>query len=39
MFRLLIAGEYSIAMPSLVHDVVNEKENGSPVDFVKAPVR
>ena len=35
MFRLLIAGEYSIAMPSLVHDVVNEKENGSPVDFVK----
>ena len=35
MFRLLIAGEYSIAMPSLVHDVINEKEKGSPVDFVK----
>src|SRR5438874_2860117 len=40
MFRLLIAGEYSIAMPSLLHDVIEEKEKGSPVDFVKsaAPV-
>jgi iron(III) transport system substrate-binding protein len=40
MFRLLIAGEYSISMPSLLHDVVDEKEKGSPVDFVKdaAPV-
>jgi iron(III) transport system substrate-binding protein len=40
MFRLLIAGEYSIAMPSLLHDVVEEKEKGSPVDYVKsaAPV-
>jgi iron(III) transport system substrate-binding protein len=40
MFKLLIAGEYSIAMPSLLHDVIEEKEKGSPVDFVKgaAPV-
>src|SRR5882672_3809024 len=40
MFRLLVAGEYSIAMPSLLHDVIEEKEKGSPVDFVKsaAPV-
>ena len=40
MFRLLIAGEYSIAMPALLHDVIEEKEKGSPVDFVKsaAPV-
>ncbi len=40
MFRLLIAGEYSIAMPSLLHDVIEEKEKGSPVDFVRsaAPV-
>jgi iron(III) transport system substrate-binding protein len=35
MFRLVIAGEYSIAMPTLLHDVVHEKEIGSPVDFVK----
>jgi iron(III) transport system substrate-binding protein len=40
MFRLLVAGEYAISMPSLLHDVVEEKEKGSPVDFVKsaAPV-
>jgi iron(III) transport system substrate-binding protein len=40
MFRLLIAGEYSISMPSLLHDVVDEKQKASPVDFVKdaAPV-
>src|ERR1041384_123246 len=35
MFRLLVAGEYSIAMPSLLHDLIEEKEKGSPVDFVK----
>jgi ABC-type Fe3+ transport system substrate-binding protein len=40
MFRLLVAGEYSIIMPALFHDVVHEKEIGSPVDFVRgaAPV-
>jgi ABC-type Fe3+ transport system substrate-binding protein len=40
MFRLLVAGEYAIAMPSLLHDVIEEKEKGSPVDFLKdaAPV-
>ena len=40
MFRLLVAGEYAISMPSLLHDVVEEKEKGSPVDYVKsaAPV-
>jgi iron(III) transport system substrate-binding protein len=40
MFRLLIAGEYSIVMPALFHDVVREKEVGSPVDFAigAAPV-
>ncbi|HVO92289.1 MAG TPA: extracellular solute-binding protein [Terriglobales bacterium] len=36
MFRLLISGEYSIAMPALLHDVIEEKEKGSPVDFVKS---
>ena len=36
MFRLLVAGEYFIAMPTLLHDVVHEKEIGSPVDFVKS---
>jgi iron(III) transport system substrate-binding protein len=35
MFRLLVAGEYSIVMPSLFHDVVHEREIGSPVDFVR----
>lgn len=36
MFRLLIAGEYSIAMPSLLHDVLDEKEKGSPVEYVRS---
>jgi iron(III) transport system substrate-binding protein len=36
MFRLLVAGEYAISMPSLLHDLVEEKEKGSPVDFVKS---
>ncbi|HEX9452884.1 MAG TPA: extracellular solute-binding protein [Candidatus Binatia bacterium] len=36
MFRLLIAGEYSIAMPALLHDVVEEKDKGSPVDYLKS---
>jgi iron(III) transport system substrate-binding protein len=36
MFRLLIAGEYAIAMPSLLHDVIEEKEKGSPVDYVRS---
>ena len=35
MFRLLVAGEYSIVMPALFHDVVHEKEVGSPVDFAR----
>jgi ABC-type Fe3+ transport system substrate-binding protein len=40
MFRLLVAGEYAISMPSLLHDVIEEKEKGSPVDYVRsaAPV-
>ncbi len=33
MFRLVVAGEYSIVMPALLHDVVHEKEVGSPIDF------
>ena len=35
MMRLAVAGEYSIAMPALFHDVVREKDIGSPIDFVK----
>ena len=35
MFRLLVAGEYSIVMPALFHDVVHEKEVGSPIDFAR----
>jgi iron(III) transport system substrate-binding protein len=35
MFRLLIAGEYALAMPALLHDVMLEKEKGTPVDIVK----
>ena len=35
MFRLVVAGEYSIVMPALFHDVVREKELGSPIDFAR----
>jgi iron(III) transport system substrate-binding protein len=35
LFRLVIAGEYGIAMPALLHDVMHEKGQGTPVDFVK----
>lgn len=35
MIRLAVAGEYSIAMPALFHDVVREKEIGSPMDFAR----
>ena len=35
MFRLVVAGEYSIVMPALFHDVVHEKEVGSPIDFAR----
>src|ERR1043166_3990155 len=35
IFPLLIAGEYSIVMPALFHDVVHEKETGVPVDFAR----
>jgi iron(III) transport system substrate-binding protein len=40
MFRLVISGEYAICMPALLHDVIEEKEKGTPVDYVKsvAPV-
>ena len=35
MFRLVVAGEYSIVMPALFHNVVREKEIGSPIDFAR----
>src|SRR3970040_768177 len=35
MFRLLISGEYAICMPALLHDVMEEKGKGTPVDYVK----
>lgn len=35
MFRLVIAGEYAIAQPALMHDVLNEKPKGTPVDLVR----
>ena len=35
MMRLVIAGEYAIAMPALLHDVVNEMGKGTPVNLVK----
>jgi iron(III) transport system substrate-binding protein len=40
MIRLAVAGEFSIAMPALFHDVVREKDIGSPLDFARgaAPV-
>jgi len=35
MFRLVISGEYALAMPALLHDVVHEMGRGTPIDFVK----
>ena len=35
MFRLVIAGEYAICMPALLHDVMEEKEKGTPIDYIK----
>jgi ABC-type Fe3+ transport system substrate-binding protein len=35
MFRLVIAGEYTVAMPALLHDVVYEMGRGTPINFVK----
>jgi iron(III) transport system substrate-binding protein len=36
MFKLVIAGEYSIAEPALFVDLVNEKEKGSPIDYARS---
>ena len=35
MFRLVISGEYSICMPALLHDVMEEMHKGTPVGYVK----
>lgn len=35
MFRLVISGEYSLCMPALLHDVMEEKEKHTPIDYVK----
>lgn len=35
MFRLMISGEYNIAMPALLHDVMEEMHKGTPVSYVK----
>ena len=35
MFRLVISGEYAICMPALLHDVMEEKAKGTPVDYIK----
>jgi iron(III) transport system substrate-binding protein len=36
MFRLMVAGEYSIANPAINRDVIEEKEKGSPVDYSRS---
>jgi len=36
MFRLVISGEYSICMPALLHDVMEELHKGTPVSYVKS---
>jgi iron(III) transport system substrate-binding protein len=40
MFRLVVSGEYAICMPALLHDVIHDKEKGTPVDYARnvAPV-
>ena len=35
MFRLVVAGEYAICMPALLHDVIHDQEKGTPIDYVK----
>ena len=35
MFRLVISGEYTICMPALLHDVMEEMHKGTPVGYVK----
>lgn len=35
MFRLVISGEYSICMPALLHDVMEEIHKGTPVGYVR----
>jgi len=35
MFKLVISGEYSICMPALLHDVMEEMEKKVPVSYVK----
>ncbi len=36
MFRLVISGEYAICMPALLHDVMEEKEKGTPIEYIKS---
>lgn len=36
MFRLVIAGEYPISMPALLHDVMEELAKGTPVDYARS---
>jgi len=36
MFRLVIAGEYNICMPALLHDVMEEMRKGTPVSYAKS---
>jgi ABC-type Fe3+ transport system substrate-binding protein len=36
MFRLVVAGEYAICMPALLHDVIHDKEKGTPIDYVRS---
>jgi ABC-type Fe3+ transport system substrate-binding protein len=35
MFKLVISGEYSICMPALLHDVMEEMEKKVPVSYIK----
>ena len=36
MFRLVISGEYSICMPALLHDVMEELHKGTPINYIKS---
>ncbi len=40
MMRLVVAGEYSIAEPALLIDLMREKEKGSPIEYARtaAPI-
>jgi len=36
MFRLLVSGEYSLALPAYLEDIIDDREKGGIIDYVKS---